>query len=90
MRNFPYRWPEHRVAGIREAVKQNPSIADDAMSVIFVAYKGLIPTRQLFTTLNWYAVPVNQGERIILDDDDAFAIVTRLLLERTASFLVSG
>ena len=71
---------QHRLAGIRAAVQANPDRGNDTVSVLFVADRGTVETRRLFSTLNRYAVPVNQGERIILDEDDALAITTRRLI----------
>ena len=39
-------------------------------------------TRRLFSTLNRQAKPVSKGEIVALDEDDAFAVVTRWLVER--------
>jgi DNA sulfur modification protein DndB len=78
---------QHRLSGIREAVKTNPDRKEDIISVLFVADRGRIETRRLFSTLNRYAVPVNKGERIILDEDDGIAIITRRLMEKYPLFL---
>jgi len=76
---------QHRVEGIREALKHGEELADEELTVIFVAHKmtdeGRERTRRLFTTLNKYARPVSQAELIALNDDDAFAIVTRRLID---------
>jgi len=39
------------------------------------------PRRRIVTTLNKYARPVSQAGLIALNDDDAFAIVTRRLID---------
>jgi len=77
---------QHRLSGIREAIKSNPDRKEDVVSVLFVADRGRIETRRLFSTLNRYAVPVNKGERIILDEDDGMAITTRRLIEKYPLF----
>lgn len=82
---------QHRLAGIKKAIKdgieQDPY---DDVSVIFVAHKttskGLERTRRLFTTLNKTARPVSKGDIVALDEDDAMAICTRLLIEKTELF----
>ncbi len=82
---------QHRLAGIKKAVKegieQDPY---DDVSVIFVAHKktakGLERTRRLFTTLNKTARPVSKGDIVALDEDDAMAICTRWLIEKTKLF----
>lgn len=76
---------QHRVEGVREALLRNEALKDEELTVIFVAHKrtrlGRERTRRLFTTLNKYAKPVSQAELIALNDDDAFAIVTRRLID---------
>ena len=82
---------QHRLAGIKEAVKQGlePNQNDD-VSVIFVAHietdNGLERTRRLFTTLNKTAKPVTKGEIIALDEDDVMALCVRRLIEETDLF----
>ena len=87
---------QHRVAGIREALKRTGALGNEEVSVIFVAGvtqdhrqddpEGFERTRRLFTTLNRYAKPVSKRDNIALDEDDSVAIVTRLLLEDHALF----
>lgn len=86
---------QHRVAGIKrtlERVKEDDSISSksddlikDEVSVIFVAHRtdeaGITRTRRLFSTLNRNAKKVSRGEIIALDEDDAFAVTTRRLVE---------
>lgn len=82
---------QHRLAGIKEAVKQGlePNHHDE-ISVIFVSHKndkkGLERTRRLFTTLNKTARPVSKGEIVALDEDDVMAICVRRLIEETDLF----
>jgi DNA sulfur modification protein DndB len=80
---------QHRLGGLREAIRREPARAADIVSVLFVADRGIEQTRRLFTTLNRYATKVSPGERVILDEDDAFAIVTRTLIE-THPFLMEA
>lgn len=76
---------QHRVVGIRQAVRERASLGTEEVSVIFVAHgrseSGRQRTRRLFTTLNRYAKPVSTTEKIALDEDDVVAIVTRRLLD---------
>ena len=77
---------QHRVEGIKEALEHDPELASEELAVLFVAHRatmeGRARTRRLFTTLNKYAVPVRLHEIIALDEDDAFAIVTRMVVEK--------
>lgn len=81
---------QHRVEGIKSAVKQESAIGDEEVGVIFVGHKnspeGLERTRRLFTTLNRYAKPVSKKDAIALDEDDVVAIVTRRLVDEHPLF----
>lgn len=81
---------QHRLGGLRAAYQRSPALGDEIVSVIFVADRGIQQTRRLFTTLNRYAKKITPGERVILDEDDAFAIVARRLIEENDYLSVSG
>jgi DNA sulfur modification protein DndB len=76
---------QHRVEAIKQALKNDPTLSGEELSVVFVSHQdspaGKLRTRRLFSTLNRYAKPVSKGEIVALDEDDAFAIVTRRLVE---------
>lgn len=76
---------QHRVEGIKQALKDEAKLGTDEQAVIFVAHKttdaGRERTRRLFSTLNKYAKPVSQSELIALSEDDAFAKATRRLID---------
>lgn len=81
---------QHRLAGIKEAIQVNPELAEEEVSVIFVAHhsgkKGIRRSRKLFTTLNKTAKPVKKSEIIALDETDMMAISTRHLVENHRFF----
>jgi len=81
---------QHRLAGIRSALKKNEDIGEDEVSVIIVAhhtdFDGQKRTRKLFTTLNKTARPVKKSEIIALDEADAMAITARHLVENDPRF----
>ena len=81
---------QHRLAGMKEAIKKNAKLGEDEVSLVVVAHKttqaGVQRTRRLFTTLNKTAVPVGKGEIIALDENDVMAIVTRHLVENDEKF----
>ena len=82
---------QHRVKGIKEAVRKNSVLEKEEVCTIFVKgvtasersrdSAGFERTRRLFSTLNRYAKPVQKRDIIALDEDDIIAIVTRRLLE---------
>lgn len=82
---------QHRIKGLREAVKSNESLLDQQVSATIIVHnpteEGRIRTRRLFTTVNRYAKPVSEGENILLDEDDLSAIIVRKLIEEYPPFI---
>lgn len=82
---------QHRVEGIKDAIKINPKLEEEAISVILIGHQknqeGMERTRRIFSTLNRYAKPVSTGDIIALDEDDTVAIVTRNMLESFPLFM---
>lgn len=81
---------QHRVEGIKAALREKPNIANETISVILIGHnntpEGMEKSRRIFSTLNRYAKPVRLGDIIALDEDDVVAITTRLLLENFPLF----
>ena len=81
---------QHRLVGTELALRENPSLGNEEVAVIFVGHSkdeaGLERTRRLFSTLNRYAKPVSKSDIIALDEDDAVAIVTRRLVDGHSLF----
>lgn len=84
---------QHRLAGVRGALKRDEELGDERVTVIFVPHyagpEGLQRTRRLFTVLNKTAKPVQKGDIIALDEDDLMAICTRRLVN-DSKFLNRG
>ncbi len=82
---------QHRVEGIKAALREKPELALETISVILIGHKntpeGMEKSRRIFSTLNRYAKPVRLGDIIALDEDDVVAIVTRMLLESYPLFM---
>jgi DNA sulfur modification protein DndB len=76
---------QHRVEGIKDALKKNSQLANETVSVMLIGHstttEGMKKSRRIFSTLNRYAKPVKLGDIIALDEDDIVAIATRELLE---------
>lgn len=96
---------QHRLAGIKALIDpEDPSsdeapegFADEEMSVLVVVPSGaeterdfLRRYRRLFGNLNRYAKAMDQATNIIMDEDDAFAIITRRLISEHDFFRVTG
>jgi DNA sulfur modification protein DndB len=76
---------QHRLKAIKDALKRDPSLGNDEISVLIVPHldtdKGRERTRRLFTNINRNAKQTTQAENIALDVDDGYALTTRRLLE---------
>lgn len=89
---------QHRVAGIKLALKNEPAesqLRSDCVSAIFVAHDpstevGKARTRRLFTTVNKRAKAIARTQTIALDEDNGFAIVTRRLIDAHPLFADEG
>lgn len=83
---------QHRLLGIRKAFEENKSIGDDEISLIIVIHKSDLKerTRRLFTVLNRYAVSIKPAEKVILEEDDAAAILTRKLVQDHPIFILDN
>ncbi|MBQ7673494.1 MAG: DGQHR domain-containing protein [Alphaproteobacteria bacterium] len=81
---------QHRVAGIKHAVEENPELRKESVPVVFIAHSctedGRRKTRKLFSTLNRRAKPVGENENIALDEDDVSSIITRELIQSNPLF----
>jgi DNA sulfur modification protein DndB len=80
---------QHRIKGIRSAVKSNKEFGNEDITLIFVVHNEDLQerTRRLFTVLNRYAEKPKKAELIIMDEDDAAAILTRRLVMNYETFL---
>ena len=83
---------QHRVAGIKEALKSDLSLSEERVPVIFIGHSkdelGMQRTRRMFSTLNRYAKPVSMRDIIALDEDDLIAIASRNIIDQ--SILLDG
>lgn len=80
---------QHRLLGLRKALAEDESIGEDEISLIIVIHKSDLKerTRRLFTVLNRYAVSIKPAEKVILEEDDAAAILTRKLVQEYPLFI---
>ena len=76
---------QHRVAGIKKALKKSEDLGREELCAVFVGHentpKGMERTRRLFTTLNKTAKKVALADIVALDEDDGFAVVARQLID---------
>ncbi|WP_210397393.1 DNA sulfur modification protein DndB [Motiliproteus sediminis] len=75
---------QHRLKAIKDAIKKNPELGNEEISVILVSHydtpEGKEKTRRLFTNINKNAKTTTKSENLALDEDDGYAIVTRRII----------
>ena len=68
---------QHRKSAILEAIKEDPSLGDETISIVFYSDKGLDRSQQIFTDLNKNAVKTSNSISELYDSRDSLAVVTR-------------
>jgi DNA sulfur modification protein DndB len=85
---------QHRVAGIKKVLGSPKAPLADEVAVLLVGHtrslQGQMRTRRLFTTLNKTAKKVSERDIVALDEDNGFAVVTRMLVDDFDLFKSGG
>ena len=68
---------QHRKSAILEAMKEDPSLENEEISIVFYADKGLARSQQIFTDLNKNAVKTSNSISELYDSRDVIAVMTR-------------
>lgn len=68
---------QHRKAAILAALKEDESLGDETISIVFYADKGLKRSQQIFTDLNKNAVKTSNSISELYDSRDEMAVITR-------------
>jgi len=77
---------QHRRAAIEEALKENPKLGDETISVVFFIDAGLDRSQQLFADLNTHAVRPTRSIGILYDHRDSLSELARCLMESVPIF----
>ncbi len=78
---------QHRRAAIAEALKEDPRLGDESISVVFFIDKGLKRCQQMFADLNRYAIRPSKSLGLLYDHRDDAAQVTRTLAMQSKTFI---
>lgn len=85
---------QHRLKAIKDGIKRDPNIGKEDICVLIVTHydtpEGRVRTRRLFSNINRNAKQTAVAENIALDEDDAFAILTRRMIEDHALLSQAG
>lgn len=68
---------QHRKSSILEAMREDPTLGDETISIVFFADKGLAKSQQIFTDLNKNAVKTSNSISELYDSRDEMAVITR-------------
>lgn len=72
---------QHRRAAIEEALRSNPDLSDETISVVLFVDEGLKRSQQIFADLNKHAVNVSKSIGILYDSRDPIAMISKSLLD---------
>lgn len=68
---------QHRKSAILAALKEDPTLGGETISIVFYADKGLVRSQQIFTDLNKNAVKTSNSISELYDARDEMAVITR-------------
>lgn len=68
---------QHRRAAIEEALKINPELENETISVVFFKDNGLKKSQQMFADLNKHAVNTTKSIGILYDNRDPLALLSK-------------
>lgn len=72
---------QHRRAAIEEAIKLNPSLKDENISIVLFVDENLTKYQQMFSDLNQHAVNVSNSIGILYDHRNADALLTKSIID---------
>ena len=73
---------QHRKAAIIEALKEDNSLSNETISIVFYGDEGLRRSQQMFTDLNKHAVKTSNSISELYDSRDDVAVTTRNVISR--------
>ena len=77
---------QHRRAAIEHALKADPSLGNETISVVFFTDPGLKKCQQMFADLNRYAVRPSKSIGVLYDHRDEIAETSRQIVSKLSCF----
>ncbi len=77
---------QHRRAAIEEAIKENPELGYDNISVLFFIDEGLVRSQQMFADLNKHAVRPSDSISTLYDQRDSLSDMARYVQKHVHVF----
>jgi DNA sulfur modification protein DndB len=77
---------QHRCAAIAQAIKMNPALADESISVLLFPYESRGRVQQMFSDLNRFVAKTSKSLDILFDKRDPMSTVTLEVCEKVPVF----
>ena len=77
---------QHRKAAIEAAMKEDPSLEKETISIVFFNDEGLARSQQMFTDLNKHAVKTSNSLSTLYDSRDEIAVATKKVIDAIPFF----
>ena len=77
---------QHRCAAIVEAVKKNPALAEQMISVLLFPWESTGRVQQMFTDLNRHVVKTSKSIDVLFDKRDPISIATMFSIDKVPVF----
>jgi len=77
---------QHRRAAIELAMRENPSIGNESIAVVFFLDQGLARCQQMFADLNRYAIRPARSLGVLYDHRDDKALLAKLVVAQAPVF----
>ena len=77
---------QHRCAAIVDAVKKNPALAEQTISVLLFPWESTTRVQQMFTDLNQHVVKTSKSLNVLFDKRDPISIATMFALDKVPVF----
>ena len=84
--NFVINDGQHRCAAITAAIKDNPALGEETISVLLFPYESKERVQQMFSDLNRFVVKTSKSLDILFDKRDVLSLVTIDAAERVPEF----
>ncbi len=77
---------QHRKAAIEAAMREDPSLEKETISIVFFSDEGLSRSQQMFTDLNKHAVKTSNSLATLYDSRDEVAVATKYVIDKIPFF----
>ena len=77
---------QHRQAAIEEAVRKNPRLKDEHISVVFFRDEGLLRSQQMFSDLNRFAIRPTKSINILFNSREESSVIAKKVAEQVPAF----